>query len=260
MITALDAHRGIQREAPPWCQPAMSCASAGSSVPARANQRNTRARTCCCTATRSSGLSAAASAKGTCRPRPAQTPRRSRSNGSGHAHSMRCQSAARSSPRPAGRQGSRCVRAGRAVTGSARAAPFIAISSYRKRCGRHPTCNRRSHGAASPNRRLRSDGDASQMSLHAAREVSSSAARDRCACRTWNPQRFPEKCTIEARQGHSTFGSSLTAAGIPADLSTPSRVTVTADGRNPDRVRPLTARQGPDHGTGHQTFAPRVSR
>jgi len=48
---------------PPWRQPAMSCASAGSSGPARANLRNTRARTGCCTAQRSSGVSAAASAK-----------------------------------------------------------------------------------------------------------------------------------------------------------------------------------------------------
>jgi hypothetical protein len=60
---------------PPWCQPAMSCASAGSSGPARANQRNTRARTCCCTAARSSGVSAAASAKWTCPSAPtANTP------------------------------------------------------------------------------------------------------------------------------------------------------------------------------------------
>ena len=33
----------------PWCQPAMSRASAGSTGPARANQRSTPVRTCCCT-------------------------------------------------------------------------------------------------------------------------------------------------------------------------------------------------------------------
>jgi hypothetical protein len=42
---AVDAHRGIEREAPPWSQPPMSRALTGSRCSVRANERSARART-----------------------------------------------------------------------------------------------------------------------------------------------------------------------------------------------------------------------
>jgi hypothetical protein len=106
------APRHRARSPPPWSQPAMSRASAGSSKPARANQRSTRARTCCCTAARASGLSAAASAKWTRRSSPtANTPSITQQwkwTWAFNALPKRCYA---SSPPPAGRQGTGCVHA-----------------------------------------------------------------------------------------------------------------------------------------------------
>ena len=101
-VQAFDSDRGIQREAPAVVPTGHVLRIGRVESAGRGRTSAVRERAPAASPRRGLRMSARWPGRsGPARPRPTQTPRRSRGSGSGHGHSTRCQSAARSSPRPA---------------------------------------------------------------------------------------------------------------------------------------------------------------